>query len=292
MDLSILILSYNTRTVTIECLESIFSSLLNAPFTYEVIVLDNNSQDSSVEDIKNKFPQVLLLEKKENLGFGKGNNELAQIAKGKNLLFLNSDIIVVKDAIEKLFTFFEDHNNTYSFVGGKLFNQDGSPQYSAAPFFTLPVVFAVHFLRGDYWGLTRYSPTTIRRVDWLSGACVMVRKNVFLELEGFDEAIFMYMEEVDLMYRAKQKGYITAFYPAAHFIHYGSLSSNGRTDPILNVYRGFLYFYRKHYGTTELFMLKFMLLVKAVVAYSIGVLIHNNYLEKTYDKAIKLVQES
>ena len=191
-----------------------------------------------------------------------------------------------------MYDFYTKNQKEYGFVGGKLFNKDKTPQYSAAPFFTIPVVFAVHFLRGDYWGFTRYSPNKITSVDWVSGACFITKKNIFNEVGGFDEKIFMYMEEVDLMYRGRLKGYKTGFYPDAHFIHYGSLSSNGRSEPILNVYGGFLYFYKKHHGAGALFMLKLLLWLKAAVAYSIGVVVRNSYLTKTYEKALELVQNA
>ena len=102
MDLSILILSFNTSQTTQECLSSIYKTLEGASFSFEVIVLDNKSEDSSVEDINRKFPQVKLIESSVNLGFGKGNNELVKHAKSDILLFLNSDIIVLSDAIQDL----------------------------------------------------------------------------------------------------------------------------------------------------------------------------------------------
>lgn len=292
MDLSILILSFNTSKITRECLSSIYETLKGSLFTFEVIVLDNKSTDTSMDDIKREFPSVKLIESPVNLGFGKGNNELAKHAQSNTLLFLNSDIIVLPNAIQNLYTFYQNHSKEFGFVGGKLFNKDKTPQYSAAPFFTIPVVFAVNFLRGDYWGFTRYSPEKIISADWVSGSCFITTKKIFQELLGFDEKIFMYMEEVDLMYRGRLKGYKTGFYPNAHFIHYGSLSSNGRSEPILNVYGGFLYFYKKHHGRGALFMLKLLLWLKAAIAYSIGVVVRSSYLTKTYEKALTLVQDA
>ena len=99
----------------------------------------------------------------------------------------------------------------------------------------------------------------------------------------------MYMEEIDLLYRARKKQLLTAFCPRAHFIHYGSASSNSRTIPILNVFSGFIYFYTKHYSKTETRLLKGMLQLKALVGYSIGRITGNMYLQKTYGKARRII---
>jgi GT2 family glycosyltransferase len=179
-------------------------------------------------------------------------------------------------------------------VGAKLFNKDMTPQFSAAPFYTPFVVFAALFLRSDYWGFTRYSPTTIKKVDWVSGACFITTKEIYDQISGFDEHIFMYMDEVDFFYRAALKKLTVGFYPDSHFIHLGSASSKGRSEPIIQVYKGFLYFYNNHYPQ-NLTILKNMLKLKAFISLSIGrgmKLIKNqkeNYLTKTYEKALEIV---
>lgn len=294
IDLSIVIISYNTKKLTQNCLESSLKSLKNAPFSYEIVIVDNASKDGSVEmlqkyQIKLK-DRLRLIISNENIGFGKGNNLGVKHAKGDYILFLNSDIVVLDDAIIKLFKFYTEHEEKYQFLGGKLLNKDMSDQPSACRFFTLPVVFGTLFLRGDYWGLTRFSPRTIKQVDWISGACILTKKAYFEALDGFDKDIFLYMEEVDLLYRARKRGYFTFFYPFARFIHLGSASSAGRTFPIVQVYRGFLYFYKKHRSPIALFWLKFMLKLKALIAVYIGKATKNQYLTETYEKAYQLVK--
>lgn len=304
MDLSIIIPSYNTAKETCECIESVYKSLRvarretrvsNSKFTYEIIVFDNNSVDDTVQQIQEKLPEVILIKNKENLGYGKGNNAAVRKASGETILFLNSDILVQDDAVGKLYSFFLEHEEKFQIVGARLLNRDLSLQPSAAPFFTLPVVFSALFLRGDYWGLTRYSPDGVRRVDWVSGACFMMKKKVFSELGGFDEKIFMYMEEVDLMYRAREKGYTVGFFPGAQFIHYGAFSTNKgevRIKPVANLFKGFLYFYGKHKSAGELYMLKLMLLVKACAGMVVGQIARKPYLQKTYEEAYRLVKKS
>ncbi|HEX7542999.1 MAG TPA: hypothetical protein VF385_02880, partial [Patescibacteria group bacterium] len=155
-------------------------------------------------------------------------------------------------------------------------------------FFTLPVVFATLLLKGDYWGLTRSSPNKFCQVDWISGACIMTTKKHYQRLDGFDKNIFMYMEEVDLLYRAKKLGLNTFFYPDSQIIHLGSASSNGKTFPILQVYQGFLFFYKKHYSIFSIFVLRLILKFKALIAYIFGRITGDQYLIQTYEQAFKL----
>ncbi len=291
-DLSIVIVSFNTKRITVDCLSSIFESLQGSPLNVEVIVVDNNSKDGSLEELKRmkkNHPNIVLIENNENTGFGKANNQGVHQAKSEYILLLNSDTIVLEKGIEKLFSWYKENESTFQFGGGKLLNSDMTSQPSAGRFFTLATTFTFLFLKGDAIGATRSSPTTITRTDWVSGACIITKKEYYQKLKGFDEGIFMYMEEVDLLYRALKRGWKTGFYPEARFIHLGSASSD-KTYPILQVYRGLLYFYRKHYGTVSLALLKGMLQLKAVIAYAIGVVTGNDYLKKTYGEAIRIAQ--
>jgi len=294
-DLSIIVVSYNTKKITINCLESIIKSLKKSSLKYEIIVVDNASKDNTVFAIKNLKSKIkdnnlkiILIENKKNIGFGAANNQAVKVAKSEYLLFLNSDIIVLNNALEKLYNFYKQNEKKFNFLGGKLLNEDGSPQPSCGPMYTLPMIFAHLFLRGDYLGLTRYSPNKLKEVEWVSGACILTKKEYFEKVGGFDEKIFMYMEEVDLFYRAKKLGYKVFFYPEAQFIHLGSKSSSGRTFPILQVYQGLIYFYKKHFPRFSFFILISMLKLKAIIGFLIGKIINNQYLTKTYEKAWKI----
>jgi len=292
IDLSIIIVSWNTKKITEDCLNSINRSLTNSRIKYEIIVVDNDSRDGSVDMLKNyKLPTTnyQLILNNNNLGFGQGNNLGVERANGKYILLLNTDMIVLNRAIEKLYDFYIENEKRVHFLGAKLLNRDLTPQSSVARFFTLPVVFASLLLKGDYWGLTRSSPNKFCQVDWISGACIMTTKKYYDRLGGFDKDIFMYMEEVDLLYRAKKLGLNTFFYPKSQIIHLGSASSNGKTFPILQVYKGFLFFYKKHYSKFELFILRLILKLKAIIAYLIGKIKGNRYLIETYEEAFKLV---
>lgn len=290
-ELSIIIISFNTREITKNCLNSIRKPFKNS-LSYEIIVIDNASTDGSLKMLNEiKDERLRIIKNGHNEGFGKANNQGAKMAQGTYLFFLNSDTVVLDNAVSKLLTCFKENENKIHIMGGKLFNTDMSPQPSCGPFYSLPVVFAALFLRGDYYGLTRYSPDGPKKVDWVSGACILTKKEYFEQVGGFDEGIHMYMEEIDLLYRAKKYGFQTYFCPSAHFIHLGSASSGGRTFPILQVYRGFIYFYQKHYSSLSLFFLRLMLQLKAAIAVLIGRISNNHYLVTTYEQAFQIASQ-
>lgn len=287
LELSMLIISYNTKKLLDKCLHSIYQSLVNKSLRFEVIVVDNASTDGSVELVKELYPQVVLIKNSLNVGFGRANNQGIKKAMSKNILFLNSDTEVMDDAIEKLYRYFKTLPQK-SGVGGKLFNPDNTPQPSCGPAYSLWHIFTALFLKGDYLNLTRYSPQRIIKVDWVMGACMVLPREAFREVGGFDEGIFMYMEEIDWQYRAKRQGYQMSFYPDAHFIHTGAGSSQTRTTPILNVFHGFLYYYKKHFPGWRLGVLRVILVLKAVVAIVLFALMHKKEDQKLYFEALKI----
>lgn len=284
MDVSIVIVSFNTKQLLDDCLNSVYTSLKGSGIDEEIIIVDNASIDGSIDMVKKKYPKVQLLANKENAGFGRANNQGIRKAIGKHILLLNSDTIVQNDAIHKLVEFSRTHPDV--FVGPKLYNNDGTPQSSGGAFFTLPVVFAALFLKGDYNGLTRQSPEETRYIDWVSGACIIAPKKLFLDDLFFDEGIFMYMEEIDLLMRARARGYKTMFYAGAHITHLGSGSStNKKKGPVVNIYRGFLYLYKKHYSHVSLSVLRLLLKFKAILARMLG----SAEIQSIYEEANRLV---
>ena len=286
-DLSIVIISYNTKDLLKKCLSSILASLASSSLNYEVIVVDNGSTDGSQEIIKREFPSVRLMLNKSNLGYGKANNQAAKNAQGQKLLFLNSDIEVIDESIEKLVQFGKQ-DGFQSIYGGKLFNLDGSPQPSCGYFYTLPITFISLFLKGDQLHLSRSSPTLVKKTEWVSGACLMIGKNKFNTLGGFDEKIFMYMDEVDLCFRARHKGIDIIFYPEAVFTHIGSASSKDKRTSYINLFNGLLYFYKKHWPQ-KLVFLKVLLRLKAGLSMGIGYVLRNNSLYNNYRKAWNII---
>ena len=289
MDLSIIIPSFNTKHLTQRCLRSIIETLKRAPLTYEIIVIDNASHDGTVEMLNTQFPQVLKILNKENVGYGTANNMGLHMAKGKYALMLNSDIDALNGSLVRLYEFARAHPK--SFVGGKLYNEDGSLQPSCGPMFTLWYVFLMLFCRGDKLSVTRYSPNQAKRVGWVSGACLLGERDAFYDVGLFDQGIFMYMDEIEFLYRAGSKGYKVFFTPQARFIHTGAASSGNKRAPVKNIFRGLIYFYRKHRTPTELSVLKFMLRAKAAISIGIGTILGKQDLVDIYEEGRTLVNQ-
>jgi len=171
-----------------------------------------------------------------------------------------------------------------SILGGQLRNFDGSLQASAGKFYTLSKALLL-LLGMQRFGLLDRSPKNIEQVDWVKGGLLMIRRDVFNKLGGFDEKIFMYTEDMELCYRANLVGYKTYFYPDVMVLHADQGSSN-RTFAIVNIYKNLLYFYKKHKSYSEYFLLKFLLRTKAVSLIALGRLLKKNYLVDTYKKAL------
>ena len=290
MILSIIIVNYNTSALLKRCINSLIQSLINKIDSkeFEIIVIDNGSTDNSLSLIAGEFPAVKLIANNHNLGFGIANNQGIKKATGEYVLLINSDITVLDDSITQLLDYITNSPEV-DFAGGKLFNEDNTPQASCGPFYNLVVSFVMLFLRGDKLGITRYSPNMTREVDWVSGACLIGKKEKFEKVGLFDEKIFMYMDEIDFLYRAKKMGFHVFYYPKAKFIHFGSGSAAGKTQPVLNIYKGLLYFYSRYQSPLERRILIFMLKLKALIALAIGIVTNNKYLKATYAEAFKLV---
>ena len=289
MDLSIIIPSFNTKHLTKRCLRSIIETLKKSSLTYEIIVVDNASRDGSVEMLNTQFPQVIKILNKENVGYGTANNMGLHIAKGKYALMLNSDIDALNGSLVRLYEFALAHPK--SFVGGKLYNEDGSLQPSCGPMFTLWYVFLMLFCQADMLSITRYSPNLPKRVDWVSGACLLGTRDSFYDVGLFDQEIFMYMDEIEFLYRAGKKGYKVFFTPHAKFIHTGAASSANSRSPVKNIFRGLMYFYRKHRTPLEVSVLKFMITVKAKISIGIGSILGYKDLVHIYEEGLTLVNQ-
>lgn len=290
VELSIIILNYKTQDLTILCLNSIISKFKKELELgrLEIIVVDNGSMDSSIAKISNSikdFKNISILENKENLGFAKGMNKASAIAKGKYLLFLNSDTEVLDKGFMEMIKFM-DGNQKVGILGGKFTNKDGSPQPSCGKFYTLFNLFLM-LICGERLGLLRESPVIIKKVDWISGGFMMIRQDIFKKLEGFDEHFFMYMEDMDICYRAGIKGWATYFYPKACVVHSGHGSSS-RTFAIINIYKSISYFYKKHKSYWQYILARTLLTVKAIVAVFFGFLTNDSYLKNTYKSVIEI----
>ena len=286
LELSIIILNYNTADLTVNCINSIndqYKKELEEE-KFEIVVVDNNSIDDSLEKLqKMKVKNLRIVKSDENLGFSKGCNLGAKNAEGENFLFLNSDTEIKDQGFNKMVSFLKE-NEKIGILGGKLKNIDGTNQLSAGKFYNVFYLFLM--LIGSN-KLLRESPDEIKRVNWVSGASLMIKKTLFQKLEGFDKEIFMYVEDMELCYRALKKGFFTYFYPQIMLFH-KELGSGSRTFAILNIYKGVLLFFRKHKSKLEYLLALLLLKTKAAVLVVLGKIINNKYLLETYSQALKI----
>lgn len=285
MDLTIIIVNHNSYNLLINCLKSVQNSLTKSKLVYEVIVIDNASSNEDKEKMR-RLIGVKFIYNDENVGFGRACNQGIIKAKSKFILLLNPDILVLDKAIINLYNFIEEKNK--SFAGARLLNYDKSIQPSCGLFFSLPIVFLMLFLKGEQLHLTKFSPNKTKKVDWVSGACLIGRKNDFFKVGNFDEKIFLYTEEVDFLYRAKQQGFSCFFCSDSKFIHIGAAIS-GKDKAIIHIFRGLLYFYKKHYSYSENIALKLLLDLKAIIGMCVGLITFNKTLIKQYKIAYKTI---
>lgn len=255
MDLSIIILNYNTRELTLKALRSVYAS--RTGYQFEVILIDNASSDSSVEKIREEFPQVQLIENEENVGFAKANNQGMRIATGRYILLLNSDTIVQADTLEIMIRFMDKHPDVGA-SGCKVILPDGSLDKACRRGFPTPsasfyYAFGIsklfpHVPRFNQYQLGYLNADEEYPVDCLVGAFMLVRRKAIDEVGLLDEQFFMYGEDVDWCYRIKQAGWTNYYYPKTHIIHYKGASSRKRPLKIVYEFHRAMYlFHRKHF---------------------------------------------
>jgi GT2 family glycosyltransferase len=266
--LSILIVNWNTRQDLLDCLASVYAA--EGPHAFEVIVFDNASTDGSAAAVAACFPQVRVVAGTENIGFARANNRAAREARGAFWLLLNPDAIVHPGAIEHLLAFLEGRPDVAA-VGPRLLNPDGSLQPSIE---RLPTLF------GEWWRLfhlnrlypVSHYPAMVlrsrqpRRVEVLNGACLLLRREALDGQPLFDEAYFVYSEEVDLCDRLRDAGWVLHWVPEAVVTHRGGQSTRQAADRMfLELYRNKLLFFRKRRGPAAARAYKVILFQAAVV---------------------------
>jgi GT2 family glycosyltransferase len=250
--LSIIIVNWNTRDLLAQCLESICDTISNLAF--EIIVVDNASTDGSQEMIRQRFPQVRLIENDQNVGFARANNQALIISQGRYFLLLNSDTIVLPHALEKMVQFADAHSDA-GIIGCRLFNSDSSLQASWASFPT----FWSEVLGRNFRArrLVEEEPLAYE-VDWVGGACMLVRPAAISEVGLLDESFFMYSEETDWCFRMRRHGWKVYYLASAEVIHLGGGSaSRTSVTQLVRLYESKMRFFRKHYGARQADLLRF-----------------------------------
>lgn len=255
--LSAVIVSYNTRELTLRCVRELGEHLEKESLNAEIWVVDNASRDGSAAAVEREFPGVKLIASEQNLGFGPANNRTFERASGEFLLLLNSDAFVHAGALSTLVEFLNDPANAHvGAVGPQLRNADGSLQRSCWKFpsplrswmESLGVARALgtHPQWGDYY---RWAHDETRRVDFVIGACLLVRRAVYDQIGGFDPAFFLYAEETDWQKRMHAAHWEIAFTPAAQVTHLGGASGAGEKARVSALFwQGQERYILKHFG--------------------------------------------
>jgi GT2 family glycosyltransferase len=253
MDVSIVIINWNTKDILRDCLESVYEQTQDINF--EVIVVDNTSADGSAEMVKNDFPQVILIENAKNNGFAAANNQGIAVAKGRYVLLLNSDTVVLDNAIKKTLSFADAHPEA-AVVGCRVLNPDRTLQPSCFMFpsilnMLLSTTYLYKLFPGSrFFGrehMTWWSRDDVREVDVVTGCFMLVRREAIYQVGTMDERFFMYGEETDWCYRFKEAGWKVMFTPVGEIIHLGGASSRQTSSEMTLQLRGsILLFLKKH----------------------------------------------
>lgn len=270
IQVSFIIVNYKTGGLTNQCIDSIKKFTLN--HDYEIIVVDNDSNDGSTDLIKNLHSDVLILESKENLGFGKANNLGVSFAKGKYVLLINSDTYLLNDSISVFWDFMElEKHLDVACCGGDLFDPDGKRQVAFGNFPSLLeavskmgffIFYKDFFKKRINSGVFNYN-NEIKEVDYVSGADMFIRKDVFQSMNGFDDDFFLYFEETELSLRFKRDGFKSFILPEAKIVHLEGASQDKDVSTInyskLKRYyvSRYLYFKKSH-GRLYTYTIKFL----------------------------------
>lgn len=257
---SIIIVSYNTASLTDKCVEHALASTGFKHGQLEIIVVDNNSSDNTSALLNKKYPSIKVIRSDKNLGFGGGNNLGVSKATSDYILLLNTDAFLKPNSLSKLLSFLVNNKDVLA-VAPKLAYQNGKIQQSLGYFPTplrvvgwmwgldkLPLIKKLFPNPYHYYDVSKYHADLTP--DWLMGACVLLKKDHYLSISGFNESIFMYGEEVELFYRLKKKypNQTTRLMPSVVVTHLGSYSSKANnTSSLISELGGIITFYNLHY---------------------------------------------
>ncbi|MCX7928119.1 MAG: glycosyltransferase family 2 protein [Patescibacteria group bacterium] len=226
-DLSIVILNYNTKALTLDCLRSL--DKVRNELNFEIIVCDNGSTDGSVNAIRLKYPKVKIIENRANIGFAKGNNAARNYVRGKYVLFLNSDTLVYKNTLRKCFEYMQGHKEVGALTC-KVILPSGELDKDCRRSFITPTIALIHLylkldrlfprskLFGKYW--YGYMPEEVtHEIDALQGAFFFTRKSILDKVNWFDEDYFLDAEDIDLSWKIKNLGWKNVYYPEVCIMH-------------------------------------------------------------------------
>jgi N-acetylglucosaminyl-diphospho-decaprenol L-rhamnosyltransferase len=257
LDVSVILVSFNTLEMTKKALNCLFASVGNLEM--EVIVVDNASRDHSAEVLRRDYPNIILIENKQNVGFGRANNQALPHIHGRYVLLLNTDAFVEQDTIVKTIRYMDTHSEC-GMLGVKLLGRDGSLQPSCRYFPTPWNVFLERTNLKKFFKQTKmvddmdWDHNSERSCDWVPGCYALIRKKVIDQVGLFDPRYFLYYEEVDHCFAAKRAGWGVSYFPDASVVHIGGesakqeaeISTEGRQIQSLQIESELLYFRKNH----------------------------------------------
>ncbi|MHB8194000.1 MAG: glycosyltransferase family 2 protein [Bellilinea sp.] len=267
IQLSICIVGIDAFDYLQKCLDSIYASTLIV--NYEIIYIDNHSSAGGLVEIREKYPNIIIIENDHNSGFAKANNQGIRISRGEYILLINPDTIVDETAIQLMINFLSEHPET-ALVGPKVLNADGSFQSHSKRGEARPWEVICYFL-----GLSRLFPRSpifsgylqghldenqIHHVPAISGSCMLIRKGVIDQIGLLDEAFFAYQEDTDYCVRARKAGWKVTYYPSAQVLHFGG-KGGANAQPyktILEWHRSYFLYYQKHLAKDYLFLVNWL----------------------------------
>jgi N-acetylglucosaminyl-diphospho-decaprenol L-rhamnosyltransferase len=264
--LSIIIVSWQVKNLVLDCINSVYQHTKLSRKHYEIIVVDNASDDGTVTAVREKYDEITVIENKKNVGFGVANNQAYDRCSGRYILLLNPDTLLLDDAIGKMLQYMENHEDV-SALGCRLLNTDHSLQRWTAGAFPSIANAAAHYLF-----LNRFLPSFLKipplyleqdiqydkEVDWVSGACMILRRDD-LGSTIFDPSFFMYGEDMELCHRLKEAGGVIAYYPGASIVHFqGKSMEQQEGEILLQALKGPRNFYTTMHGASFSFLFDFL----------------------------------
>lgn len=296
MDVSIIIVAWNVRELLYNCIKSIYEQTQGVKF--EVIYVDNASKDGSVEMVVKEFPNVRVLKNRENKGFVAANNQGCEIAQGRYVLLLNSDTIILDDAIAETVKF-ADENPEAAAVGCKVLNPDGTLQrncfmyYSHLNMLLLLLGFSKIFAKNKFFGRSRmtwWDFNDVREVEVIVGCYLLVRKHAIEQIGLMDEQYFMYSDELDWCYRFNKNGWKLMYTPYPKIIHYGGQTTKQAEARFLHqLYGSLMLFVRKHRSKPDFQITRFLTAMyffsRAALWFAKSLFYHKNLRENALQSA-------
>lgn len=266
MDLSVVILNYQTFDLTKDTINSVLK--YDYPFSYEIIVVDNASSDDSLSKLQNYFKDnVKFIASAENNGFAAGNNQALAIAKGRYILLLNSDTIVWENTLENIYNYMENHNNVGA-CGCRVLLENGELDKACKRSF--PNVKNSFFRlfhiptnsKDNNYNLDNLPDDEIYEIDCLTGAFMFIRFEVLNEVGFLDESFFMYGEDIDLCLRIKEAGWKIIYYGESKITHFkGASSKKQKSKLIYEFYHAMYIYYKKHHAYNTSFIVNFVVYI-------------------------------